>query len=1091
MKALTENNEIKEDKNSISHLEFGYYEISEMPEFDYYTLAKELDSDDQSTDKELFSINDYLKTMNHSLFTPVLIYSLNFLKKNFGQKEKYKLNIGLSEINSYDILYVNLNKEIYDIFFQRAKKTINEIDIDFSKKEEKYLIYKQKKVGDSCDKQEIFKNFIFDNNKEKEYDFENISYVDLCLLKQKEIISSFRMGYSFQERIIEIFERNKTFRELPNLIFFQKKKNKLYYNEYDRILFLEKDETFHLFKVYYSIEDSQENIHKDGKNLSLSENSLNFIEVKKSLSSLNIKLDKNNNDSSTVNSKNTSLYYSVNNIKNFLELYKKLNLNEKFKKINLLYIFNSYYQFNMIQLLQEIFEKEIKNNYEISKINIYFIQIDSDYEEIDNLYKEDLIHKVNRKMDELKERFEKMEKNYEIKIKNSEDEKKIYEEKKKDYEEREKKYEENENKYKENEKKYAEKIKKYEELLNEKEQIKTKKKFIKKLFNDIENSQLEKFYGTKEIDFLIGKNYSKNKIKCNESIENIFYIDMETNYKSLLDTKSFIGNNEYDVSIDDYFKRLENIEKIILLVETDFLTQLIHNNFLLKNYTINGYTSTYEYFLLTFENNHKEKDKEKKINIALKEYLIPSFGKNEYILNNYFISYFKRVKNFIKNITSKINDEMMIYSQKDDAYLCMVKYYFVNNADNKNNSNNIININNSNNISNSNNINIANNTDNEEKTNNTKAKSKINLFFLKNKLYLENKKIEDYIKEKTVRQDNILIIENQLSPIFDIVQIRKFFEIIFNKGSMLLTLDFNKKDGVGSFSIDDYKIVEYIVNKGDYFQLKKNNEIILTIKSKTINKSSWKKDDFKITLNQNNLRPDFIKFIDINYTEEKLNLFLSSVFFNNKKKKKQVLLLGDEFHYIKFFLSRYFIEDLLNIFHVEENEKQRDGLSKMLGLKENNISLIPKKDDKEKEEPDENFLAKNPYEYLADIKKESFDIIIIDDNIKKDNSIPSFYYFEKGMNNLIKGLKKNGVITFNLFVQNQEVLDKLMILFESNFLVLKKRGLGLNWLFILVKKEKNEINMEEIVENNIKDGIVRNNILNNINEFVLNFLKDN
>ena len=1027
-------------------LKFNYYAMSQLPEFNYNQLAEELDSEISSDNEETFTLNSYLRTFNHSLFTPVLIYSLNFLKENIDNKEQnYNYIIGLNEINNIKILYVNLNKEIYDIFFQRTNKKVNNINIDFSEgNEEKYLIYKEKKFKD-LNKKQIFKNYMLDN-KEKELDLEKINYKELCLLKQKEIISSFRMGYSCQERIIEIFQRNKSFIELPNLIFFKKNQKKLFYNEYDRILLLKRKEEFELFKVYYSIENNQEKIFTNGEKLTLSEKSLNFLEVKKSISSFSAKLDRlknNQNDEKSSKSLNTSLYYSINNINNFLRLYDNLNINKS--EINLLYIFDSYYQFNMIKILKDIFEDEVKNYIDTSKINIFFIQINSDYEELDSLYKEDIYQQIKREMDELKEankilnekqkenekKHQQMKENYEKQIKNCEE----------NYEKQIKNCEEN----------YKKQIENYENYINENKQKKIASKLIKQLFKDSEKSILNEIFGVnKQIDFLIGKNYTNNKIE--NTIDNLFCINENDNYSTLLDTKNFINNFSYSDPISNYFNKLKNIEKIVLLIETDFVTYFIKNESKFLNYNITGYSNNFNYFLLVFDSNIKEKQKKNNnIKITLKEFLIPSFGlNNEYIFNHYFLSYFKRVNDFINNMKSKKSDDIMIYSQNSDTFEFMVKYIYINNND---------------------------------------KKDQIFIYLVENWLFFENNTIEDYIK-KNSNSDNIIIIKNKFNQNFDLKTIKKYFEILFNKEAQILELNINEKIKE-RFGMGDYILTDYTINNNEYIQLKdnKNNNIILTVKSKVIPKSK-NKDDYQIKFGGTN--KNFIKCIDINYTEEKLNLFLSTVLFTEEG-KKEVLLLGDEFHYIKYFLSRYFITDLLDIYHIVENKKDWSGISEMLGLRKTKLylSLNPLKH-KEKEEPDNHFITKKPYEYLAEMKEGQFDIIIIDDNLKKYNSIPSFDYFENNINVLEKALKINGIISFNLYFKNQLVFDKLMKLFEEKFIIIKRKGIDCNWLFILVKKEKNNLSsIKGRIAKNISNKIIKNTIQSDIYRFASNLLDNN
>ena len=167
-------------------------------------------------------LNSFIKNSNHSLFTPILVYSISFINKKQKYLERYKYNIGITKLEKYDVLYTTLNSEIYDLYFLKEKKKINEIICDFSENEnEQYYIYK---MGNKnvVKKNEIiniindYTNNIKDehNNEEEEISLEDFDYEKLCNLKRKEIISTFRMGYSVQERIIEIIKKIKILKNI-------------------------------------------------------------------------------------------------------------------------------------------------------------------------------------------------------------------------------------------------------------------------------------------------------------------------------------------------------------------------------------------------------------------------------------------------------------------------------------------------------------------------------------------------------------------------------------------------------------------------------------------------------------------------------------------------------------------------------------------------------------------------------------------------------------------------------------------------------------------------------------------------------------
>jgi hypothetical protein len=143
----------------------------------------------------------------------------------------------------------------------------------------------------------------------------------------------------------------------------------------------------------------------------------------------------------------TDLYYSIKNVKDFLNLYSKIGI--KFKKINLLYIFDSYFSMNFVEILSKLIKYEIYNK-EILKtdygnINLYFIHIQSDFEKIDIINREkykdqlensikelqqkmennekenkDLKEKFEKQNKELKEKFEKQNKELKEKLENNE-----------------------------------------------------------------------------------------------------------------------------------------------------------------------------------------------------------------------------------------------------------------------------------------------------------------------------------------------------------------------------------------------------------------------------------------------------------------------------------------------------------------------------------------------------------------------------------------------------------------------------------------------------------------------------------------------
>ena len=343
--------------------------MSKICELDYESLADLINKD-----KEIIDLKSYIKNSKHSLFSPILVYSISFLNK-INDFKQYKYIIGLERLNDYKVLYTTLNTQMYNLYFLKEKKKISEINYDFSgNKKERYKIFKsgnklsndKKDIINMINIKEKEKNIEDENEykcedeeKEEEYLLDNFSFEKLCYLKHKEIISKFIGVYSRQERVIEILKKNKNFIEYPNLIFYENNNDNLHYKHIDRVLLLNQDEEFQLLKTYCSIVDYEKEFYDKGSILKLKNDSLNFIEIKTSINKLEEQLselknklnekedkkDEKQSDKSkerekvgsftkTKNSflrkERTDLYYSIKNVKDFLNLYSKIGI--KFKK---------------------------------------------------------------------------------------------------------------------------------------------------------------------------------------------------------------------------------------------------------------------------------------------------------------------------------------------------------------------------------------------------------------------------------------------------------------------------------------------------------------------------------------------------------------------------------------------------------------------------------------------------------------------------------------------------------------------------------------------------------------------------------------
>ena len=512
---------------------------------------------------------------------------------------------------------------MYEFFFFKRKKKINEIYCDFSgNKKEHYHIYKKGKIvkkNDNNDdnynkqniiqKEEVFKlldnytNNIKDKemhiNKEKEYSLENFSYAKLCEIKKEEIISTFRMGYSVQERIIEALTKEKKFKEYPNLLFYGNNTNNLYYKEIDRVLLLLEKAEFQLFKTYVSIINGKLAVEENGCTLKLDANTLNFVEIKRSVNSFDNQIseiekrknkpkDKKDNNSekeenisasknSFLNKERTDLYYSIKNIKDFFGLFEKIGL--KYQKINLLYIFDSQFSLNFIGILMKLIKLEIYDN--ILKINdelilnLYFIHIKSDYEKLDIIdreKKQNLL--IKRIRSQFQKKFEKYEKETkELKEKLEKEGKELKEKFEKENEELKEKFEKENKELKEKfeieNKELKEKFEKYEYEKIIKDTIKNTK-----IKNILENEQLKCF------DILIGKNYHNLNVhmqindasQMTEGYHGKTILDIKTFFRKLIDNNS--NSNSNIIDYNSYFSMINDCKTIILLIDHDFI-----NNF--------------------------------------------------------------------------------------------------------------------------------------------------------------------------------------------------------------------------------------------------------------------------------------------------------------------------------------------------------------------------------------------------------------------------------------------------------------------------------------------------------------------------------
>ena len=653
------------------------FQIINADDIDYLSLLKILQKKEFD---EKFSIN---KKYVHSLFTPLLSFIINYLNRN---NKINNLIIGRSNILDIPVVYSILNKDIYDLFFKREKgKPFNsdeEINYDTKQEEENYYISSVKpnvqKDGDSI--KNILKEAI---NEDIEILLENQTLEAKFELKKKEIISMFRLGYSIQERIINLLKSNSEneITELPNIIFYKNNKNNKLFSEVDRIITVEKETKIKDFLVYLKAEIEPEKKEKlsieeipEGKILVLEKESCNFIEVKTSIYHLfdndNNKKKLNNDNNANINneiniqnpSELTSLHSNqkkkikmFNNMKAFKNLFE--NLEKHFKYINLIIIIDSYFPKNFINLSRD-FALEFVNEDLYFEFKIYFVHIGTnieythqitEFEKINNNLKEKdsqilkLRDDANLKNIEINN-IKKDAKEKDIKINNLNDE--IFKLKSKNSVLNNKICQINEN---------------FNKLEMKLKKHKLKKKIQKELKDFIQNEiEKNKKIFSKDECHIIAKekifdvNYSekleKNKIKS----ENIF------DFKTFC--LCYFNNDNKNLIKEIQIKHATNMEIISKIKNIKFLEILADFVFLLSLRIIVGKFSNYniiiepvfdKYFLIKFK---KENDKSK-ITYLFTADLLGISQKN--IIN--FIDYNNFINYYFEYLSIKVLDSIEKY----------------------------------------------------------------------------------------------------------------------------------------------------------------------------------------------------------------------------------------------------------------------------------------------------------------------------------------------------------------------------------------------------------------------------------------------
>ena len=1089
--------------------------MSKICELDYESLADLINKD-----KEIIDLKSYIKKSNHSLFSPILVYSISFLNK-INDFKQYKYIIGLERLNDYKVLYTTLNTQMYNLYFLKEKKKISEINYDFSgNKKERYKIFKSgnKLSNDKKDiinminiKEKEKENNIEDENEykcedeeeEEEYLLDNFSFEKLCYLKHKEIISKFIGVYSRQEKVIEILKKNKNFIEYPNLIFYENNNDNLHYKHIDRVLLLNQDEEFQLLKTYCSIVDYEKEFYDKGSILKLKNDSLNFIEIKTSINKLeeqlselknklNEKEDKKDekqsdkskerekvgsytmSQNSFLRKERTDLYYSIKNVKDFLNLYSKIGI--KFKKINLLYIFDSYFSMNFVEILSKLIKYEIYNK-EILKtdygnINLYFIHIQSDFEKIDIInrekYKDQLensIKELQQKMEnnekenkDLKEKFEKQNKELKEKLENNEKESRDL---KKKLENNEKESKDLKEKFEKENKDLKEKFEKENKDLKEKFEKYENEKLIKNTIKKIKLSKILEDEKFPYFDILIGKNY--HSLKIGKSIDNINEILVNNNDGTILDIKTFsrklIKNNNNNNFIDYqfYFSKINSFKNIILLIDHDFignfesLKKQYMNNFNIKIIIVD-----LSFYIAILKSSKIKEDKDT-CSVKIINMIIPGFleGEYEFYLDKNLVSYFKKLNQFHYNITNKINDEILIYFPNDMSFQYIVKYIYK--EKNKNEKFNI--------------INDENNLQN---------------YFLS----IEEAKQEyDY-------KNNFYFLPIQFHD-------NTFKNILeyFSNIQLVQNGDVNYSDLVISYM--NYNLYQIKTSKNDYF-LKlvdiEQNYIPAYVKLKAIPRNARLGDSIiQCKTSKKFETNNFIMTINLNFPSEKILFFISNIFYmKNFSGKNEILLLGDEMSQIKFYLTKIFKIEL-SFTHITDQpnnnlgqcfgfiEQLYKGKSTINFLEKNKKQLANFNKKLEKEIKKINILK---FIKSCNDSNKQYDIIFIDENfidIKKSLTMPSLDIFKDKMHIFKKMIKEEGIICFNLIGKSKIYYEQVKKIISKYFIILKDEKDYFDGYFILTKTP----NIVNYAKEEKKKELFKSEINIDIEKYIKNFLCKN
>ena len=188
------------------NLSLQNYQLSDKKIFDFMKIMRMLKSNNSN---QKFVCSNIFKKYKYSLFSPILSHIIEYIKEN-GEKTGY---IGKSNINDINILYCVINRKIYDLFLKRENGQIDEKETEIKsdiKDENYYMIGQNEEETLDFDTLKRIATDLIDEDDISLKDKDLNTLEKLSAFKKREVISTFRLGYSTQERFITMLIENKT-----------------------------------------------------------------------------------------------------------------------------------------------------------------------------------------------------------------------------------------------------------------------------------------------------------------------------------------------------------------------------------------------------------------------------------------------------------------------------------------------------------------------------------------------------------------------------------------------------------------------------------------------------------------------------------------------------------------------------------------------------------------------------------------------------------------------------------------------------------------------------------------------------------------